>query len=53
MNNIRRTNKYDQMDDASYEALMASRNIYPYMNIRIEDQVKNQGLGMTEIKSWM
>ena len=28
----RRTNKYPMLDDASYEALMESRNIYPYIS---------------------
>ena len=31
VNRIRRTDKYDAMDDASYEALMKSRRIYPYL----------------------
>ena len=45
-NKVRRTNKYDLMDAASYEALMDSRNIEPYID-GPKTEYKNQGLGMT------
>ncbi len=58
VNRTRRTNKYDAMDDASYEALMNKRGIYPYlMEWEVSGETEDVGvdplpfLGCTEFEA--